>query len=236
MHTSITSTPKTGTEVLATIQVDNHRSRTVHRVLLLCGILSSLYYVVLNSIVPLHYPGYSVVSQTVSELSAIDAPTRQLWVFLCTFYSVLVIAFGCGVWLCAGTSRPLRIAGAMMLVYGVSGFFWPPMHQREVLAAGGETPTDIMHIAFSMATVLFMMLMMAFGAAGFNKRFRLFTVASFILFVVFGTLTGLDAPKISKDLPTPLIGIWERINIGIFLLWVVVFAILLWRRENKQVH
>jgi hypothetical protein len=35
----------------------------------------------------------------------------------------------------------------MFIAHDVTGFFWPPMHQREVLAAGGGTRTDTMHIA-----------------------------------------------------------------------------------------
>ena len=104
------------------------------KVLLICGIISSLHYVAINIFVPMQFPGYSCVSQTVSELSAIGAPTRPLWVLLCTFYSLLVIAFGLGVWLSSGGNRPLQVIAVLIGVYGVSGFFWPPMHQREVLA------------------------------------------------------------------------------------------------------
>ena len=46
---------------------------------------------------------------------------------------------------------------------------------------------------------------------------------------------GVDAPRIAANLPTPWIGVWERINIGVFLLWVVVLAIALLRiRETSN--
>ena len=47
--------------------------------------------------------------------------------------------------------------------------------------------------------------------------------------MVFGVLTFLDAPGIAANLPTPWIGVWERINVGVFLLWVVVLATALLR-------
>jgi hypothetical protein len=50
-----------------------------------------------------------------------------------------------------------------------------------------------------------------------------------VVLFVFGVLTFLDAPGIAKNQPTPLIGVWERINIGVFLLWVVVAAVALLR-------
>ena len=68
------------------------------KILLACGMFSMLWYVVINIIVPMRYPGYDVASQTVSELSAIDAPTRPLWVALCIVYSLLLLAFALGVW------------------------------------------------------------------------------------------------------------------------------------------
>jgi hypothetical protein len=204
--------------------------------LLVCGILSSLLYVAMNIIVPMQWEGYSIVSQTVSELSAIDAPTRPLWVMLGTVYGVLVTAFGCGIWVSARHNRSLRIVGALLIVDGILGFAWPPMHLREVLAAGGGTLTDTMHIVFSAVAVLLMMLSIGFGAAAFGKRFRLYSIATLVVLVAFGALTGVEGPRVAANLPTPWIGVWERINIGVFMLWVVVLAVTILRGGDNRDH
>jgi hypothetical protein len=192
----------------------------IRKVLLLCGVLSSLLYVAMNIIAAMLYEGYNSASQTVSELSAIGAPTRPLWVLLAIQYTLLASAFGLGIRESAGRNRPLRVVGGLMIAYGVLGLFWPPMHLRGI----EPTLTDTMHIVFSMVTVLLMMLAIGFGAAALGKRFRLYSIATLVILVVFGALTGLDAPGIAANLPTPWIGVWERINIGVFLLWVVVLA------------
>jgi hypothetical protein len=57
-------------------------------------------------------------------------------------------------------------------------------------------------------------------------------MATIVIFVVFGTLTGIDGPRIAANLPTPWVGVWERINIGAFLAWVVVLAVALLRRQR----
>jgi hypothetical protein len=202
------------------------------KALLTGGILSSLLYVAMNIFVPMQWEGYNSASQTVSELSAIGAPTRMLWVSLGIVYTSLVAAFGWGVWQSSPRNRPLRVVGGLMVVYGVVGLFWPPMHQREVLATGGGTLTDTMHIVFTMVTVLLMLLAIGFGAAAFGKRFRLYSIATILILLVFGGLTGLDAPRIQANLPTPWAGVWERINIGAYLLWVVLLAIVLLRKEK----
>jgi hypothetical protein len=206
----------------------------VRKLLLICGILSSLLYVAMIVFVAMQWDGYSSASQTVSELSAIGAPTRSLWVVLGAVYALLVTAFGWGVWVSAGRSRPLRIVGGLLIVDGVLGFFWPPMHQRAVLATGGGTQTDTMHIVFAIVTVLLMMLAIGFGAAALGKRFRLYCIATMVILVVFGALTGMNGPRISADLPTPWVGVWERINIGVFLLWVMVPAIALLRAHVER--
>jgi hypothetical protein len=206
----------------------------LRQILLICGILSSLLYAAMNVLVAMQWPSYSSVSQTISELSAIGAPTRPLWAVLAALYTVLVTAFGWGVTRSAGRARSLRIAGSLIIAYGALGLVWPfaPMHLRETLAAGGGTLSDTMHIALGMVTVLLMLLAIGFAAAAFGRRFRLYSIATLAIVLVSGVLTGLDAPGISSNLPTPLIGVWERISVGGFLLWVAVVAVALLRVQT----
>lgn len=212
--------------------------QTMRKAALVCGIISSLLYIAINIIVPMQWQGYNSASQTVSELSAMGAPTRTLWMVLSTPYTFLMIAFAWGVWKSAGGNRPLRTAGALMVAYGALGFMWPfaPMHLREVLAAGGGTFSDTMHITLGAVTEIIYLLALGFVAAALGKQFRIYCIATFVILLVFGILTFLDAPAISKNQPTPLIGVWERINIGVFLLWVIVLAIVLLRGEREQVQ
>lgn len=202
--------------------------------LLICGILSSLLYVAMNIFVPLGFEGYSYSAHTVSELSAIGAPTRQVWVVLAMIWVLLFAAFGWGALKSAAGNRPLRVLGGIILAYCVFNLYWPPMHLREVLAAGGGSLTDTLHLVWAGTTVFLMLLMMGFGAAAFGKKFRIYTIASMALHFVFGFLTSLEAPKVETNQPTPWIGVWERINIGIFLLWVAVLAVILLRREKER--
>ena len=179
--------------------------------------------------------GYSRLSQTISELSAIGAPTRSLWMLLGAVYTVLVTAFGWGVWKSAGRDRALRIVGGLLVAYGSLGLLWPfaPMHLREVLAAGGGTLSDTMHIVLASATVLLMFLAMGFAASVFGKRFRLYSIASIVDPRRVWRVDVLGCAPRPANLPTPWIGLWERINISVFLLWVVVLAIVLLRREER---
>ena len=205
--------------------------KVIRRILLVCGVVSSLLYAAMTVLIAMQWEGYSSASQTISELSAIGAPTRSLWVLPAAIYTVLVAAFGWGVWKSAGRTPALRIVGALLFAYGALGLVWPfaPMHLREALAAGGSTLSDTMHIVLASVTVLLMLLAIGFGAAAFGKRFRLYSLATLVILVVFGALTFLEAPLVAANLPTPWLGVWERINLGVFLLWVVVLAVALLR-------
>ena len=219
---------------VVTIPLIIARKNTValRKALLTCGVLSSLWYAYINIFVPLQYDGYSAVSLTVSELSAIGAPTRIIWVLLAIFYPLLLLFFGWGVLKSASGNRYLRMAGISIIAYSIMNFYWPPMHQRGVIAAGGGTLTDTLHLVWAMMTLLFNMLLMGFGAAALSRRFRLYTIITWVVFFVCGALTFMESPGIEANLPTPYIGLWERINIGAFMLWVIAFATILIRKES----
>ena len=204
------------------------------KALLTCGILASLLYVAMNIICAMLYDGYSSFSQTVSELSAVDAPTRPLWYSLGLVYALFVVLFGWGVWKSSSGNRALRIVGILLFVNGLVSFSWPPMHQREVIAAGGGTLTDTMHIVFSFVTVFLMMLSIGFSAAAFGKRFRIYSIVTAIILLFFGALTGMQSPALEANMPTPWMGVWERICIGAFLLWMVVLALIQLREVSSD--
>src|SRR6185436_9122194 len=206
-----------------------HNTVMMQKALLTCGILSSLWYFTINIFVPVWYDGYNSVTLTVSELSAIDVPTRILWVLMVMPYPLIFTAFGWGVLKSSKGNGSLKVTGSLIIAYSIFNFYWPPMHQREVIAAGGGTLSDTLHIVWAMVTLIFMTLLMGFGAAGIGKRFRYYTIATWVVFLLFGVLTFRESPGIEANLPTPYIGLWERINIGAFLLWVMVLAVVLLR-------
>ena len=205
----------------------------VRKILLGCGIVSSVLYVATVVLAPRRWEGYSSSSQTVSELFAINAPTKPLVVPLFLTYSVLVIAFGMGVWASAGRKLALRVAAVGLIGKEVLGFvvtLFFPIHLRGVKA----TLTDNMHGILTGVGVLFMLLAIGFGAAAFGKWFRIYSIATFLLLVVGGVLTGLDQPNLEPNLPTPWMGVWERFNIYAYMLWVVVLAIALLRAQKAR--
>jgi Protein of unknown function (DUF998) len=215
----------------------NKPQKMQRKILLTCGILSSLLYVAMLIFVPMQYEGYNSVTQTISELSAIGAPTRPLWVPLGIVYTLLIAAFGWGVRQSAIQNRKLLAAGNLLFTYGIIGLGWifAPMHQREVLAAGEGNLSDTMHLVMGAISSLFMLTSMGFAAAAYKNWFSIFSIATIIIMLVFGVLTSLEQPDVKANLSTPSLGIIERIMVGIFLPWTVVLAIILLKKEENAV-
>lgn len=202
------------------------------KILLACGFLSSLVYVAATIAGAVQWPAYSTVSQSVSELMAIEAPSRPLVIAILTPYAYLIIAFGLGVWLSAGKDRRLRVLAALVAAYGAvnvaAGQF--PMHLLD--ASPSMTFTDKMHILSTSLLVLFIFLIMGFGANTLGRGFRRYSIGTILVVFGFGALAGWDGYRMAHHLPTPFLGITERVNIFGFLLWFAVLSSSLLRRQR----
>jgi len=210
------------------------RRSGLRRVLLICGILSSLVYVVYNIVGPMQWEHYNFASQSVSELASTGAPSRPLVIPIGIVYQILATAFGVGVWMSADRNRRLQISAAMVVIYGLIGLSAPffPMQPP----GSGATFSGTMHLIMTLLTVLLMFAAIGFGATALGKRFRVYSIVTVVLLLEFGALGATQAPRVDAGLPTPWLGIVERINIGVFLLWVIVLAVALLRRQADSVR
>ena len=206
----------------------------LRKLLLFGGILASVTYFLAWVLGAMQWPGYNSVSQAVSELSALGAPSRPLMLILLESWSALTVAFGLGILASSGANRPLRVVGWLTLVLGVVSLAGPltPMHMR----GAPQSLTDTMHIVMTIVDSVLIFLMVGFGAASFGPRFRIYSLATIFVMVLFGTLAALDGPRLVSNQPTPWLGLTERVDIGAYLLWVMVFARLLWRDPQKEVQ
>lgn len=202
----------------------------LQHVLVLCGVLSSLVYLAANVAAGVSWSGYSFADQTISELSAIGAPSRPIWLAFAVPYGVLSIGFAIGVWRSAHGKRGLRIAAGLMLAMCVLGPFWPPMHLRGVPV----TATDIVHVVFACVFSVLYLLAIGFAASSFGTRFRLYSIATIAVSVLFGFATFWLSPGVARNEATPWIGVYERLDFGAYLVWLAVLAIVLLRGTRRS--
>jgi hypothetical protein len=187
--------------------------------LLICGILAPLFFVGTDVIAGILYPGYNFIDQSISELSAVGAPTRSLVVPLIILYNVLLIAFVLGVLMSAGQNRLLRVTAVMILGNVIVTLIWAffPMQL-------GETVSKI-NVVLGAVSMIFFLLAIGFGAAAHRNWFRFFSVGILVLFLVL-TIFGVMAA-------THHIGAQERIMTYSYVLWLMVLSTVLLLIKNR---
>ena len=215
----------------------------IRRVLLVCGIAAALVQIgpdIIGGM--LLYPGYSFVSQAISELSAIGAPTRPLLVPFAPIYSAFQVAFGLGIWLHKDhyennnngrRQRPwLRALGVTQIIIGIVAISWMPfpMHMR-----GEETSfTDTMHNAFAAVQVMFILTSLGLGTIAYAKKpFGYYSLGTLVTLVALGSLSFLIAGQVVPQELGNYFGIWERITVYGYMAWVMMLAILLLLGDRK---
>lgn len=202
---------------------------TVQEALFVAGLLSSVVYVGFDLVAAARYPGYSLVNQAISELSAIGAPTADLWARMGPLYGLLFLAFAIGVLRAGRGNRALRATGWIMLAFVGWGMLWPffPMHQR----GAGTTTSDIGHLVLGGGSSLLILGFIVAGAFALGSRFRAWSFAAALVY--FATCIGTFSyvSRVDAGAPTPWLGVVERVMIYSYLLWIAVLAVALLRRD-----
>jgi len=205
------------------------------KVLLTCGFFSAAFYIITDLLASWWYDGYSIIDQAYSELLATGAPTRPVMFLVSVIYNLLVIAFAIGIWTSDNQKRTSKITGALMVVYAILSMVTPTFFQMDMRGAQ-ITPLGSLHPIMTAVMSLFILLSVGFGAFLISKRFRLYSFITIILLLVFGFITGLQAPRLTAGQPTPLMGFTERINIYATMLWFAVLSITLFRSEKAKIR
>jgi hypothetical membrane protein len=206
------------------------------QLVLACGALSSLLYVATDVLGGLSYPGYSFVSQAISELGALGAPSKPLVDPLFLGYDALALIFAVGVFReGAERGRALRITGALLIAYATLGllggaFFnaFLSMRQRGV----GNLSTDAPHIVLTGVIVLLLLGAIGAGAFALAKRFRAYSLATLATVIGLTVVTALYAARLAAGEPTRGMGIIERLEVYSLMLWLAVLGIALQRRPS----
>jgi hypothetical protein len=206
------------------------RHLMVRKLLLVCGLLAALLYVGSDILAALRWEGYSYTAQSVSELRAVGAPTRSFLIPILTLYALLETAFGFGVWRTAGQKRSLRIAGALLIGLGVLDLVGTPLFQLNLSEAVGSF-VNTLHLIVTAVTLLLLLLIIGFSATADGQWFRLYSYATILLFIVTGVWSFMEIPRIAANLPTPWLGVRERMGIYGYMLWLALLAIVLLRAK-----
>jgi len=177
------------------------------------------------------YPEYSHFNQAMSELGAKGSPTHMLSPLLNNYpLGVLFILFGIGVIKTFSTSNMAMFSGALIVIHGLAsfsaGFFSCD------IACDLESPSTEQNIHNISGLVLFFSLFIASVIWVFiSKRcicVKWFEWFSLICSIVAIALLPLMAGAVESGVG---FGLFQRLNYGSQALWILVFSIVLLRRN-----
>ena len=200
--------------------------------LLVCGVLSSVLYVVTDLSASWWYQGYRILDQNYSELLATGAPTRPFMLLATVVYNPLVAAFAKGILITENSRRTAHITGIMMGLYAILSFVTATIFQMDMRGAEA-TALGSLHPLMTAVMSLFILLSIGFGAFLLGKPFRLYSFVTILILVVFGVLTASQVPQLAAGHQTPWMGFTERINIYATMAWFALLSVSLYRNTNK---
>ncbi len=194
----------------------------VRQALLWCGIVAPLLHMATDQFVGRLLHGYSFAAQSMSELSASGAPTRKLFVALTIPATVLMVAFGVGVWRTGGQPVLPRIVAGLMMGNAVLGltatvFFPTRFGERPAFGSAG--------VIIMFLSVVCFVLAMVFGAITYGGWLRIVSAGIPTAYVLLTVLRLGTAASGSPEGAGALMGIQERTMAYAYLLWVMALAV-----------
>ena len=199
-----------------------------NRILLLCGVISPVVYVVGTVLGAALRPGYSHITDTVSELMSPGSPNKPLMHTLFTASAVFSTLFGVGVWQfvrASGRSTTAGVVGAVLLfAVGLVNILTAAVFPQDPMGAPA-TFQGKMHII--LVAALSVMAMLATLLLGLWARqvdvlvgYGTYTLASLTVMLLTGGLAVATTEK-------PVMGLTERLAVVAVMQWNVVTGLKL---------
>jgi hypothetical protein len=211
---------------------------TMKKILIHCGTSAAIVYVGTVILGGLIRPGYSHLSDAISELVADGAPNRSLLSSLFLIYNLLLSAFGIGLFLKSKDQSRGRQSGYIgsffLILVGLAGVSMELAFPQD---PGGNPTTfaGTMHLVMAGIASLGTMVAIVFLALWFRNFTDLkgYVAFSWISVVIIFISGGLTAAALANH--HPLFGLIERDTIGTFILWLFVLSRKMIQLESGSV-
>jgi len=199
-------------------------------VISLFGIVAPLFYIIPTIVGGLLRPGYSHLSNSVSDLLASGAPNRIYLMIPFTVYPIFLSVFGFGLFsVLKSKPAPLNsqtgligfiLIGASM---GILGILTMTVFPQDPHGAPMTTP-GLMHLILvgiqavsAMAAIL--LIGFWFKSNGFSGYF-IYSIISFVVLLITGIISIIGVTQGSQ-----FIGLFQRLNVGAISQWLIVIGI-----------
>ncbi len=192
------------------------------RGLLWCGVAASLIYVAAVLWGGAVTPGYDPFGQPISALTESGSSGMGAVIALLVLYNLLLGAFALGVWMRLRAKGPVfwLVAAALgdIALFGLLMLVFPMDKMGTPMTAGGLT-----HLVVAGFTSVWTMLAIGLMAWGWRRLGRPDRARVDLALLGGVALSGISA-ALGTGLGWPVAGLFERLTIGLFLVWVALTA------------
>lgn len=169
---------------------------------------------------------YNHVKQAISELIMPSSPNQDIMQPIFWLYNLFLGAFSLG-FLKWAPNKHLKLSAIFLMLCAISGMILLVFPQDEIGAQ--LTPSGLVHLIFAGVTSIATLLAMFLAGFGFRKLkdFRIQKNISFVLgaiVLVSGPLTAFAITQFPDHF-----GIFERVTIGAFIIWVYLLSYLFYK-------
>jgi hypothetical protein len=196
------------------------------KILIYCGIAAPVLYVITAIVGAALRTDYSHIVNAISELISNGAPNKAILDVVFNIYNILLLAFAVGAFSALKNSPHIcRVAMGLLIGIQILSFSWGffPMDPLGAEATFAGTMHNVLGGIVALATII-MPLLMGLGMRrmdGFQGYAKYSFISSAIIFV--SGLTGV----ILAGQGVHLFGLFERITIGTYEVWIFVTALTL---------
>jgi hypothetical membrane protein len=193
------------------------------KIFAICGILAPVSFTVFLVIFSILTPGYSNLTNAVSELGTSDAPYALAWsVFGFVLVGLLIAAFAWG--LHADLRQSPGAIGVPTLI-GISGIGFAALGLFP--ADAGFAPSVRTTLHFTMVSINFLPFLLATFVFAIRLQSNEYW-KKWILFSIIMGILGIASFFIPKSIPG---GLSQRIGLAAYFLWLFVNSLALLRKE-----
>lgn len=187
--------------------------RTLVNYMGLFGIVAFLSYIAAMVFSPSAYPGYDWMSQAVSDLSAVNAPSRERWNLLAALYNAFTLPclFAACIFIRGRLNKPLRVG---IYLFTVMSCISKVGYSMFPLSDSGNAGTfqDVMHVYVVTPPVVMLSIasLITIMVGGYRSKGKYRTIAicaTVALGMMFAGPIGMGA------FPKAYFGIFERFSV-----------------------
>lgn len=187
-----------------------------------------IFFAIIYFLLPLFYPGFNPMNQTISALGGSDSPVRIFAnVFGFSLFGIFIILFAYGIFRFGEINDLGKVSTVFFLLDGVLMFLAGIFYS----GSGFSTMASLHNIAanYQFPILAVGLVLFALSVAG-NKK--LWWLTSVIL--TLGIVTLILAYLFFFDHDIQNRGIWQRFAVGLPYVIVMIISVALYREQNKN--